>query len=503
MVSETSAQRAEALLRQSVVSVPTTARSATRGPTGGGNRILFAGGTPGDLFSPWGLRPKLRDSQLRAFWPTENWMAAAIGSVAIRNASMSWTISGDPETAAASQEMVANANFGAGWEEFAIQTALDLYTQDSGAFVELIRAEDSELAPVVGLAHLDAARCWPTGVPETPVLYEGVDGVHRLMPSYTVVQLLESPSPKTFQNLGYFWKLQYSAVTRILRAAQILKNVGVYKEEKTGGRYNRGVHLVSGFTPKEIEDALDQASGTADAQGLTRFLRVPIISALNPEADIKHILLEIAGLPDGFDEEQTIKDYIAILATALGVDYQDLAPLPGGNLGTGAQSEILHMKARGRGAALWQKLITRLMNFHGVLPRNVTFEFTEPDVEAERQTAEVDKLQVDKITGLLESGIINEVEARQMAADDGLIPQEFLAQDLTPDQTIEGDENPEAPEGVVLKDEGGGKRARLAGPEEREQWELDVEESVEAALRRTGGRLARSLREHAADPLVV
>ena len=80
------------------------------------------------------------------------------------------------------------------------------------------------------------------------------------------------------------------------------------------------------------------------------------------------------------EEEWRRKWDIAVLALAFLVDYQEFAPLPGGNLGTSAQSQVLHMKSRGKGPGLFMKLFAHFMNFGGVLPRSVTFEWDEQDV---------------------------------------------------------------------------------------------------------------------------
>jgi len=455
-----------------------------------------------DELTPWGARPKKRDAELRAFWPTENWLETTIGLVAERNQAMSWKITGDEATAEAVQQMLQNANFGGGWEEFIGQTTIDLLTQDSGAFVELIRTAASEFAPVIGIAHLDAGRCWGTGVPETPILYETIDKKFRLMPWYSVVQLLEMPDPRVFTNTGFFFKLQHCMVSRVVRAASILRNIAIYKDEKTGGRYTRGVHLIAGFAQDELESAMAKAGNQDDAAGLMRYSSLPIISAINPEQKIDHVLLEMAGLPDNFDEEVTIKNYITLLANSAGIDYQDIAPLPGGNLGTGAQSEVLERKSRGRGVALFQKLITRLMNHAGALPHNVQFEFDEVNLDEELNEAEVVKARGEDLIQRVAGGILLPIEARKIAVEQGDLPLEMFEEyesEFDPEllrQRAEAEKVAQAAQLQQLNEGESGSGGSGSAPDESvEEGEQASSPDDEASVRE--GQRARGVSERA------
>lgn len=414
--------QAEALraLSQSVTGKPPA--MATMAPAGA-NFLLWFMAQRADGFTPWGASPKQRDWELRAFWPSENMLASTVATVSARNAALSWKITGDEQTAIAAQALCNNANFGGGWEEFVTQTSIDLYTQDSGAFVELIRESDSPAAPVIGIAHLDAARCYPTGNPLWPVIYEGSDGVLRRMPWYTVVQLLEMAAPITPTFTGFFFKLQYSAVTRVLRAAQVMKSIAVYKDEKVSGRFLRALHLVSGVDEAVVQDAIRKAQFFADQSGASRYMQPAIVGTVDPQAPIKHDTIEMSSLPDGWSEEESIKSYLIALSMGFLTDYQELAPLPGGNLGTSAQSETLHKKSRGKGPGLFQKLILRLMNGNGVLPSNVRFEFDEMDIDEDKANAEARNMRITGRASAIQSGEIDVIAARQQALEVGDITQ--------------------------------------------------------------------------------
>lgn len=379
-----------------------------------------------DDFPSWGANTKARDAALRTFFPTESFMFSALSTVVARNAALGWKITGDEATVDASVRMLNNANYGGGWEQLISQVSIDLYSQDTGAFIEFIRTADSPEAPVVMVNHLDAGRCFPTGDPEFPVTYQDVQGRFHRMPWYTVVQLLEIPAGLTPAPNGQFYRLQYCAISRALRAAQIIRDVTTYKSEKVGGRFQRAIHLISGVAESEVTDALTRQSVLADSSGQTRYIQPAIVGGIDPNAAIGHTQIDLASLPEGWSEEDMIKNYILALSMAFLTDYQEFAPLPGGGLGTSNQSDVLNQKSRGKGSGLFQKMIARVLNLHGALPANVLFEWDEPDVEADKLLAEAKKTRAEQRKLRIDSGELDPLAARQEALADGDITQEIF-----------------------------------------------------------------------------
>jgi len=493
-----------------------------------------------DAITPWGQSPKMRDRQLRAFIPTENFLASALGIVTARNTALSWAVEGPPRTARIYQDILLNADLGEGWEDFITKISLDLYSQDSGAYVEIIRASDSPDAPCIGINHLDAGRCYPTGDPKIPFIYLDRLNAYHYMKYYQIVNLMELPSPIEHAVKGVFYKLQFSALTRLMRAAQVIRNISVYREEKTGGRFNRAIHLVKGITPQQIRDALEKQQVVADSKGLQRYLEPLMVGSVAPNVDVGHDTIEMASMPDGYDEEVTFKLYISAIAMAFLTDYQEFAPLPGGNLGTSAQSYILHLKSRGKGPALFQKIMSHFLNFRGVLPQNVEFRWTELDVQAETEKAALAELRAKERAERIVSGEITPAVARQMARDSGdLAPEIFDSMgglDLTPNETLQDIEKPhqivsptaqpaqtipqeQKKRGLkeldeILKEAGlddvlsgealreAADEIRHAGPEEIEQERLDVEDTVKErakqALRKMHKRIVARMQQEQA-----
>lgn len=371
-----------------------------------------------DEMIAWGTNVKARDAQLRAFIPEEFRFNSALGIVASRNAAFSWKIEGPEQKAKLYQERLQHANFGKGWANLIAQITIDLSTQDHGAFIEVIRDRDSEEGEVIGLAHLDASRCHPTGKPEEPVWYMDQNNKFHKLKWYQVIHLLEVPA--TIETKP---GLQYSVLTRLMLACRTIRDISIYVQEKVGGRNARAVTLVKGVTAKSVMEAWEQAKANFDSAGLFRYSMPLLISAVDPKADIGFETLEIASLPDGFDLDLSEKQYIAQLAMAFMTDYQEFAPLPGGNLGTSQQSEILHAKSRGKGPGLFMKLISEAINFW-ILPDDLEFKWDEQDPDADATEAANQKTRAEARAARIGSGELTPEVARMIALEQGDLTQE-------------------------------------------------------------------------------
>lgn len=456
-----------------------------------------------DDILPWGHDQFRRDFQLRSFWPTESILASAIYSIVARNAAFSWTLEGPRRTVTAVQDILHMADGGDGWQAFIQKVCTDLLTQDNGAFIEIIRRGPGEDSPVIGLAHLDAGRCRRTGVPDYPVVYTDRWGVQHKLRAWQVVRWAEFPSPVESMN-----GVGLCAVSRVLRFAQLLRDIAIYHREKVGGRNPQALYLVSGVSTQMIDDAVTGRQVAKDAAGIARFMLPVVIGSMDPTATVKVDKVDLAGLPDGFDFDVMMRWYITQLAMGFGADYQDFAPMSLGGLGSSAQSLVLHMKSRGKGPALFMKAMEYRLNFHGVLPKNVTFKYDEQDAAGDLEQAELRKARAEARKLDIESGVLTPEAGRQQMLDDGdLSPEVFDAMqtqpDLTQDVTADDNDRREA-------DTGGPGSATEAGPaqaakaaekteasdfaeEERTAWEAEYRDVMERALRRAFAPLRRDI----------
>jgi hypothetical protein len=396
-----------------------------------------------DGITPWGQNPLKRDQELREFYKSESWLASTVSSLAARNGAFSWTLEGPPRTCGQWQDRLHQSNFGKGWVHLMQQVSIDLMTVDNGAFAEVIRQGQSMNAPVLGLAHLDAGRCQRTGNLEYPVVYRDRENNEHKLAAYQVIDFTDCPSTEeTMNGVGL------CAVSRALTYAQILRDVAIYHLEKISGRNPAALHIVGGVNTQQITDVLTKAAQNADDKMQLRWQLPAVMGTIDPTAKVDIATILLKALPDGFSMEEWMKWFIALMALAFGCEYQDLAPLPGGGLGTSQQSTVLHMKAKGKGPELFRKLIEHKLNFY-VLPENVTFKFTEEDFEAQQVQAGVRKTRAETRAARIASGEITPEVARQIAQDEGDLKPEYLdmmaIEDVTPDDVVTDDEQQTEP----------------------------------------------------------
>lgn len=415
-----------AVEQQSVVLSPEVAERASPHA----HPMILSVAAASQTITPWGVSPKRRDKELRAFWPTEPWLASVVYSVSIRNASFAWEIVGaDPSkplpknTAALVKRILNNSDRGQGWKSLLIKTCVDLYSMDNAAFWEIIRRDDRPNSPVINIAHLDSARCQRTGDSEFPVIYTDRKGREHVLRWWQVKTIEEFPSP-----IEEAFGLQYSAVTRCLLAAEIIQSIAVYKQEKVSGTFSRAIDVVSGITQQNIEDALAMANEQKLNKQIYRYSVPVVIPGVDPTSTLSHVHIDLASLPDNFDEDASLRWYVAQLAAAFGVDYQEIAPLMSGNLGSSQQSEIMHLKTRGKGPALIMGLIEDIIN-NGLIPSNVQFRFLEQDIRSESEKAEARFTRAKDRAMRLKAGELDAKAARRLAVRDGDLP-EWMADEI-------------------------------------------------------------------------
>lgn len=402
--------------------------------------IFWFVGQFADNMLPWnGRTVKLRDQQLRNFILEEPIFASALGIICSRNSGFSWKLDGPERIVNRYQDVLDNADQGEGWHSLMVKTTIDLGTQDNGAFWELVRMENTnEKSPVIAVNHLDSARCWHTGNKYAPVIYLDRLGRYHLLYWWQVIKFVEMPTA-----VEGFFGIQYCSLSRILKAVQIRKNDLTLDYESSSGMNARQIHLVKGITSQQLTDAINRSKAQSTSQGLSRFMNPVVVGQIDPTADVGAETIDLAHKSyEGAEVEQNFMHYIAMIAMAFETDYQEFAPLPGSKLGTSGQSEILHLKSRGKGPGQFMGLITHAMNFL-ILPRNLRFYFDEQDLEAQKGMAEVQAIRAQTRATQINSGEITTETARQMAADDGDLKYEYIAlmgeQDVTPNVDVSGD----------------------------------------------------------------
>ncbi len=390
-------------------------------------------------FASWaddiaGLPWEDRDEKLGNFWPTEPILAGAVYSMVAKVAALDFKLKGRPKTRERYRNILLSADLGSGWVNFICKIVLELLTQDNGAFIELLRPKGAPArSPVRGIAHVDSQRCERTGVLSEPVHYRPEIGIPRkvrgaitrdgMIPFkwYEIIALADLPSPREkHKGRGL------CAVSRILRAAQVLRDIGIYKRQKLSGKRLPALIFAQGIRRNVIKGAIEEALAEQRAEGKTVYTS-PIIMA-SPDSgqslDIK--MIELGGLPDGYDEDTTFKWYIAQMALGFGVDYTEFAPLPGGNLGSATQTTEMAARARGKGPGVLLQQLEFAFNWW-VLPKGLEFQFasTDPSAEAQRVAMSLQRAKERQIR--VQAQEITSEQALQLAIQEGDAPAGFAA----------------------------------------------------------------------------
>lgn len=386
-----------------------------------------------DQITPWGRNVKLRDKQLRDFWPTESYLAGALVNVCFRNTAFDWEIKGSSDKvieAVTDMFLTAIAGDSFGWVPFMNKLSQDLYSQDNGAMIELIRDPSMDatsrfkgpMAPVIGIAHLDSNQCTRTGNAEYPILYEDSKMKMHKMKWYEVIPLSDYPS--SIQRMN---GVGYSAVTRALRLAQIMRSIELFKDEKIGGRHFKSIHIVSGVSRTELEDAKTRGREEADNRGQMRYIDPVILASLDPEKPVSTATIDLASLPDGFNLDQEMQWYISGLALSFGVDYQEFAPLPGGNIGSSAQSIMLHKKTSGKGPRVFMRTLIEAFKNYGAIPRDYEMVFNDRNEQEEIEKQEIRTKAIEEIVMAVRAGILTPEAARKDLVRRGIYTKETVA----------------------------------------------------------------------------
>lgn len=406
-------------------------------PSGGGINMIWMLGQVADKIPAWGVNPYMRDVRLRQFYGTESFTTSAISTLVARNMGFAWRVRGDKGDAAVedsenagtgggdqlvetARKALRMASHGRGWQHFTAGFSLDLMTQDRSAYMEIVREFDQPYAPMIGINHLDSLRCWATGDWQYPVLYYNRKGAWVKLPWYRVQIVSELPA-----TIETAYGLQYCALTRVLAVAQVFKNTLQYMEEKTGGNFTNAIHVISGVTKDEVEEAITTRKFTSQMEGQIRGMIPAILATLNPEKDPKLVTLELATLPETWNLDTIWKWFTVVVAMGLWSDYGDFAPLPGNNLGSASQSETMYERSKGKGAAVYKELVENSLNLYA-MPEGVTFEYWEDDPKADLAAATTGQARAAMRGVMIANNEIDEVAARQMALAAGDITQEIF-----------------------------------------------------------------------------
>jgi hypothetical protein len=134
-----------------------------------------------------------------------------------------------------------------------------------------------------------------------------------------------------------------------------------------------------------------------------------------PEAGMD--LIDMASVPDGFDQETDFNLGIAVLALGFGMDARELAPaLVSG--ATRADALLQHLKQRGKGPGQIIQTTEQLFDFR-VLPPYLQMLFDYQDDEQDRQAAETKEVRSRRWRTAVDSNVLDTRTSRQQMVEVG------------------------------------------------------------------------------------
>lgn len=379
---------------------------------GGRNEAVPRWGNPG------------RTARLRQLVREEPILAGAVATIVSKVAALDWQITGGRNRVSRYHAILGEAEDGAGWPFLLDPWLQDYLTADIGGVIELAR--DGETGPVAGLYHLDASRLALTGNVLAPLAYSPSDGKGKQIPlrplDFSRIVDMRSPD-ETKRGLGL------SAVSRALKASQLLLALYRYEEEQLADLPPQGIAAVTGLTMAELAEAYDLYEAKRRSKEELTFKGVLWLAAQsNPLQQIGVNLTPFSTLPSHWNRTEIVTQYIYVLALDFGVDPREFWPVSQGPLGSGKEAEIQAEKAKGKGFGQLIAKLERAINWD-ILPAGLEFAFDLRDSEDDLLRARIQQQIVANIRQLWEpsmttgSGLISTDEARRILAEQGVLPE--------------------------------------------------------------------------------
>lgn len=332
-----------------------------------------------------------RDNFLAAIWRDEPIMAGAIYSMTAKMVATSWTVVGRREKAAAAARLFASAAHmdGYDWGGFIASSSGDYYTTNRGIFWETPRIGNYMLGKLAGLGHIDTLMCNLTGNTKTPMVYSSdTSGQTIRFRQGEYTHFTSQQSPREI-NLG----IGFCAVDRAYRAMRILMGLHDYDEEKLSNLPPEGVAAVTGLTMEEFQDALKLWNVAREADSSLTYPQVLWLVGSQPGAKVNLDFVGFSQMPESFDRQTVVTQYVSTLALCFGVDAREFWPISSGALGTSSESEIQHLKAKGKGPGEFISTVERHLNAE--LDEETHFGFDTQDIEEDSNAALVAKAWID------------------------------------------------------------------------------------------------------------
>lgn len=417
--------------------------------------MTIAGSIPGD-------RGLARNKALWQLTLSEPMWFGAVNSVAYYISSARYRLVGPRSLLQDWHQVLADSEFGLGFQALIASTVLGALTSDSGGWIEIVRdpIEVKTLSPVIRvrgdsgeamwvlkkdpsvivdpgdviskpdgrpmLISVDPKRCIPTDDPRAPLEFHREDGVKILLRDYQTIQIVDLRMP------GTMWS--HCAASRALLAISFMAALTNWHVERVTGT-TADTMVLTNVPAGAIEAGLRRAADQVMALGNGLYVPPVFFNPLDPSAAPEGKVIHLRDLPDGFSFSSISQWYITTIAACIGVDYAFLAPLPGSRLGVATEAEVMARVSSHRVFGFILRQLETLITGK-VLPDGIRLEFPPTDFTEMEITARAARIRAEERAVRIKSGEITAEIARQLAADHGDLPTEYLEmlgeEDVTP-----------------------------------------------------------------------
>jgi hypothetical protein len=356
-------------------------------------------------------------------WKEEPILSGAVYSMEAKMSSMTWRVEGGKIGASKSAHMFARARHLSGndWTGFCASEAIDFYTQDNGVWIDVTR-QSEPYGQMIDIATIDTRNCLLTGNANAPMFYSSsVLSQELWYKPWQYIHFASMPLPNE-RTLG----LGYCAVSRAARAAKLLMALHDYDAEKLSNLPPEGVAAVTGLTDREFRQAIRIWLEERKKNNSLTFPQVLWLIGNNPNAKVTIDIQSFSSIPESFTRQTVIQQYVNTLALCFGVDTREFWAISSGALGTASETEVQHLKARGKGGGEFIALMERHLNAE--LPPGVTFAFDTQDIEEDMVAAGVAQAWIDAYFKLAFPGegndaVIDAETYKRLLADRGVLPE--------------------------------------------------------------------------------
>jgi len=191
----------------------------------------------------------------------------------------------------------------------------------------------------------------------------------------------------------------------------------------------QGIAAVTGLTDREFRQAIAMWQAERKKSNSYTFPQVLWLVGSNPGAKVSIDMASFSSIPESWDRETVIQQYVNTLALCFGVDSREFWTMSTAALGTAAETEVQHLKARGKGGGEFISIVESALN--GELPDNVQFKFDTQDIEEDMVNAQYAQTVIDAYikliyppNNLIASESVLEMQTfKRILADKGVLPE--------------------------------------------------------------------------------